>query len=197
MSQPKNTLKGTVREVMTNKELTEAGVEKGNAIAPQSVYGGQVMNDLPWSVEDLQKVDDFDAVLAMVEEAYGDVVDATAELGDGFRVLTREEKERMVGIPLVLMHWKFSESDYQRPDTDSYFVIVRCAAKHRNAPMGKYVITDGGTGLARQLLEYTQRTGRQGGLVLRKGLLRSDYDTENGPATTMYLDVSPDGDLPF
>jgi hypothetical protein len=191
-AQPAKSGPEDVREVMTNRELAKAGQEPATRTEE---YSAEIVSGSEWSVETLQKLDDFEAAVNLVNETYGSLVDAQVEIGDGFHILTREQKERLVGLPMILMQWKFADSDYG--DSGSFFVTVRCAVKHHDGSMGKYIFSDGGTGVAKQLYEFTHRTSRTGGIVLKKGLLRSDYTNEYGPGTTMYLDVSPDGDLPF
>jgi|SRR4051812_22485279 hypothetical protein len=133
----------------------------------------------------LRSVDNFDDALAMVTEAHGPLQDAADVLGDGFTLLDKNGKSLLEGIPLVVMEWQFRQGDFGSP-----FVSVRIAARHRDGSMGKYIINDGGTGIAEQLAKYTKETGKQGGLIVGKGLQKSEYDNEFGHAVTWYLNLS-------
>jgi hypothetical protein len=161
-------------------------VERQSALAEMVP---EIMSGSAYSREALAEIDSFDAALAMATEQYGPVVDAADVLGDGFALLESNSKPILEGIPLILMEWNFRDGDFGKP-----FVSVRVVAKHPNGTMGRYIVNDGSTGIAEQLAEYTKKYGRYGGLIVSKGLLRSDYDVEidgkKSRATTWYLNLS-------
>lgn len=132
----------------------------------------------------------WDELIALTEQRFGASDAADQVMGDGFTVLATEDKAMLCGMPLFLMEWNFNDGDMGR------FVSVRCLAKLPGGVVGKYIINDGSTGVMEQLAKYTKKTQRMGGLLVRKGLRRSDYTYEDPatgesrPATTYYIDTS-------
>jgi hypothetical protein len=140
---------------------------------------------------DLRALASFDDAVRLVEQRYGAIQDATTEIGDGFTVLSTEDKARLCGVPLLLMEWAF----YPGKFGDRDFTAVRLIARMPGGLMGRYILNDGSTGLMEQLRKYTERTGRVGGLRVERGLTESTYTKEldDGQvieATTYYLDTS-------
>jgi hypothetical protein len=144
--------------------------------------------------EDLLNISTFEDALALVAETYGDVLAADEVIGNGFRMLAN--KEKLVGTPFVAIQWKFFDGDYGSKYTNLLVVTDRG---------DRYLVNDGGAGITRDLMEYSTRTSRMGGVVFRNGLSSSTYDfcSECGstvceapdehrmtPATTFYLDLS-------
>lgn len=141
------------------------------------------------SAQDFRDVDGLDAAIALLKEAYGEeaVETASQALGDGF-ALTKN-KDRFIGVPLVFMHWTISDGDYTDEETGepTKFVAARIVTEG-----GKFIITDGSTGISRQLIQYTEMTGRTF-LVAQRGLRKSDYrkiDGARADGTTYYVDTS-------
>lgn len=141
---------------------------------------------------DLRSVNSFADAMALIEKQYGATLDASAELGDGFELLDSESKVTLVGVGCAFVSWSFSAGKY-----DDEFVACRVVTEHGR----KVVVIDGGTGIRAQLREFTDtHGGRQGGLLSRRGLRKSDYeidvtDPKTGemskePATTFYIDTS-------
>lgn len=127
---------------------------------------------------DLRSLVSFEDAKRLLTEAFGEIADATTEIGDGFTML--DDKDALLNVPLILVHWTFAPGDYGKE-----FVVARAMTERGD----KYIITDGGTGLAVQLSEYTKRTGKNGGLLVERGLRKSDYVNEFGAGTTHYLNV--------
>lgn len=115
----------------------------------------------------------------------GDVLTADSELGDGFAMI--KNKDSLVGVPCLFMSWSFNTGEYA-----DEFVAARIVTEDGR----KVVIIDGGTGIRQQLREFTDsHGGRQGGLLSRRGLRKSEYTytDENGKekdAETFYIDTS-------
>lgn len=143
----------------------------------------------------LGAIDSFDAALMLLQDA-GVVVESAADYGSGFSVV---EKESLVGVPFVIVEWRFNDGKFSEP-----FVSAECVTKHGD----KVVINDGSTGICRQLREIAEQRENAGnpnarmGLVVPNGLTRTDYwfneDTKEtsskpqtgkgwGPARTYYL----------
>lgn len=135
---------------------------------------------------DLQQITSFDDAIALITEQYGQggIISADEVLGAGFALL--QNKDHLVGVPFVIMKWQFHPGK---------FATDFCTALVVTVNNQKYIVNDGSTGFAKQLREYTEVSGRQGGMVARKGLTRSDYTYtddkgEDRPASTYYIDTS-------
>jgi hypothetical protein len=143
--------------------------------------------ELNYTVSDdaLGEITSFDDALALLTETYGEagIVVASDVLGDGFAMLTN--KDLLIGVTFVAVKWTITMGDHGE------FAVVKLVTIDGK----KYVVTDGSTGLHQQLSDFSAKTGRYGGLVVKNGLRKSDYTytDENGketPATTYYLDLT-------
>lgn len=139
---------------------------------------------------DLRGIASFEDALALATATYGDVVDATDEIGSGFVRL--DNKSRLIDTPFVIMSFALSEGDYIDGGTGvkQHFASVRVVTRSGD----KYWFTDGGTGIYRQLEDMSVRSGRNGGILVDGGLRKSEYQFEDSdgnmqPGTTFYLNV--------
>lgn len=137
--------------------------------------------------EDLRNITTWDDLNAMFTEYGADVVSADEVLGTGFELLSTDDKATLVGVPLVLIDWRFNEGD------QGEFVSIM-AASNTGGVMRKVIINDGSTGIRDQLKTLVGR-GISGPMLVKKGLVRSDYEYEDDkgvkrPATTYYLSES-------
>lgn len=164
----------TVTEVMTDRELGKAGQAPGTDLVPAK-----------FSREDLGLIDSFDAAVALAMGVFGDVLNAADEplFGDGFKVMTDEDKRNLKGKPLLLLDWRFLDSEYGS-DGDKY-VVAHAIQRLDNGGVKKWVITDGSTGIARDLKNYTDKTGRDGGVLFSGGIRASDYQTDAETGTPL------------
>lgn len=155
----------TVPEVMTDRELRRAG--QGQELVPAK-----------FSRDDLGLIDSFDSAVALAMGVFGDVLDAADEplFGDGFKVATEEDKRNLKGVPLLLLDWRFQESDFGA-DGDQY-VIAHAVQRLDNGGVKKWVLTDGSSGIARDLKNYSDKTQRDGGVLFKGGIRVSDYQTD-------------------
>jgi hypothetical protein len=141
-------------------------------------------------LKDIESIDD---AMELLRETYGEqaVETAAGALGDGF-ALTKN-KDQFIGKPAIFVHWSISDGDFPVRDADGNptgevgkFVAARIVTKG-----GKFVIVDGGTGIAKQLIDYTETTGKTY-LVAQKGLRvsrgYSNAYTDNGE--TFYIDTT-------
>lgn len=133
----------------------------------------------------LASISSFDDALTLLRETYGEnaVVVASEVMGDGFAMLT--DKNRLIGMAFLVVTWNFTVGDHGE------FVAARIVT----ADNKKYILTDGSTGICAQLSDFTAKHNRQHGMVVEKGLRRSDYtytdaEGKESPATTYYLDLS-------
>lgn len=152
-----------------------------------------VKNDVPaeepttvarYNRNQLKELSSFDDALRLAQEVYGDIVQASAELGDGFEIVGKDEKSQFIKVPMILLSWGFGKGDHGE------FVSIRAVTKDGR----RVVINDGSTGIYAQLREYTDLNNRDGGMFVARGFRKSDYEyDDNGtpkPATTFYLDTA-------
>lgn len=146
--------------------------------------------------DELLEITSFEDAIALVEEVYGTALLADQVIGNGFRMLTN--KSTLVGKGIVLLKWKFLPGDFASEYVNMLVVT---------ADGDRYLVNDGGSGIAQQLREFSDRSDRFGGLVVRNGFTQSDYTfcSETGcalgtkcqeeghkrtPASTFYLDLT-------
>lgn len=123
---------------------------------------------------------------------FGDKLDNAGEvLGDGFTLT--ENKAQLVGVPLIVIDWEFIPGSFEKNENvkpfpgQGLFSTVRLITDKGD----KYRISDGSTGIHRQLFEYSQRTGKHSGLAVKKGLADSHYSNEfTNDGVTYYLNTS-------
>lgn len=140
----------------------------------------------------------FDAAIALTQTVLGaQVVTADQEIGNGFAILNGNDKDQLCGVPTVFLSWSFNTGD------KGEFVSAYAVGRAAGGGVIKAVVNDGGTGIYQQLLVFTQKTAKMGGLVARQGLRKSEYyyneetkETSNKPepgfakATTYYIDTA-------
>lgn len=145
-----------------------------------------------FSAEELRGIASFADVQKLFAEHDIQVVSAADELGDGFQLVSTDEKDQFIGREMMILSWAFGEGDVKKPDgSKSEFVAMRFVVAEQGGGVGKYVITDGGTGIYKTLREYTDRTGNTGGLHVKKGLRASRYTNEfTDDGVTHYIDLS-------
>lgn len=168
------------------REDTPVAASKSSEAATTSEETAVAVAIPQYRDSDLQQISSFDDALALIQEQYGQggVISASDVLGNGFALLSN--KDHLVGVPFLIMKWQFNPGKYAEDFCTALVVTVNNQ---------KYIVNDGGQGLCKQLREYTAQSGRQGGMVVQKGLTRSDYtytdsDGEERPASTYYIDTS-------
>lgn len=151
------------------------------------------------AVEKFSRVFDDDALGAIdsFDSAYNALTDVGAvpvsvtDYGNGFSVV--DNKERLVGVPFLILEARFNESDM----SDEPFVSLTAVTKNNE----KVIINDGSTGIRAQMQRIIARRTAQGhaaphaGILVPTGLTvsRYMYTDEKGaerPATTYYLSES-------
>ena len=138
-----------------------------------------------FEVEELAGIVSFDDALKLVQAKIGEenIAVASAEIGDGFKLL--ENKDQLCGVAFIAVTWDFHMGDHGE------FASMKVVTKDGL----KFIVNDGSSGIRDQLMGYSKKKKVQGGLFCEKGLRRSDYKytDEHGqenPATTYYLDTS-------
>lgn len=146
----------------------------------------------------LEAIELGDTSLALVGDDAAANVESWDQVGqlpaDGVGVVNDfvklDDKSKLINVPFFARKWWFTDGDMGE------FAVVQCVTERPirtdSGETSKIIITDGSTGVFRQLREYTTRTkGKTSGLLVRNGLRVSQYtaDTEDGPklAETYYL----------
>lgn len=106
----------------------------------------------------------FEAALAMAADLYGEVLDVSKELGNGFALV---DKADLTGERMILLYWAFNEGDFGE------FASIAAVTTSQK----RVIFNDGSTGVYAQLREFTQDTKRTGGLLAPMGLRANTYDT--------------------
>lgn len=140
----------------------------------------EIMSGSVFDEDALRSLSSFDDALKLAERVHGQVENVADVLGDGFTLVN--DKADLEGLAMILLEWTFRQGDYDRP-----YVSVRAVARLKNGQPWKVIFNDGGSGIAEQLAKHTKKTGKTGGLVVPKGLNRSEYDNEFGHGITYYL----------
>lgn len=162
------------------------------SITPRRASDDIVTDLLPsrlFGDEELAGIKTAEEALALVREVFGGITPAEEVLGNGFSILDSDKKGQLVGVPLLLVEWRFNDGEQGK------FVSINAVAIQEGGNIRKLIVNDGSTGLMEQLAAYTNRTGLFGGLLVKKGLKESRYKftDENGDkkdASTFYLDTS-------
>ncbi len=161
-------------EVMSEREIANA---LGGEIVPagdRSLY----------PADSIGALDSFAAALELAGQTHG-LAEADKEptLGDGFRVATEEDKRKLVNTVLLFMEWTFRESDY---GSDQEWLSIRAIQRGENGEAIKWIINDGSTGIAKDMQQYTEKTGRTGGLLVKHGLQESKYYIDGNKKSESY-----------
>lgn len=116
-------------------------------------------------------IETWDDALRLAMEEFGTILNiADTSLGDGFRVASEDDKRRLIGVPLLLLEWRWVDGDF------GDYVSVAAIAQGDNGT--KWIINDGSTGIREQVREIETKYGVNGGVMVRNGLRVSDYNTD-------------------
>lgn len=159
----------------------------------QAETGAEVaVSNVSFSADEMRELATFEDVQALFEAHGVTVVNAAEEIGDGFVLLSKDDKPKFEGVAMMLLSWVFAEGDHKKEDgTKGEFVAVRFVTREMNGTIGKYILTDGGTGIYEQLKSYSVRSGNKQAMYVPKGLRVSRYSNEySDDNVTCYLDLS-------
>lgn len=124
-----------------------------------------------YSDEQLTNIKTFEDAIALLAEQGVDVTDIS-DYGDGFSVM---DKRAFLGVPFVIMDYKFADGRY-----DSGFTVVRAVAKTDDGETIKGLFTDGSTGIRKQLQDIRRKQELAGkpaaGIMVKNGLTISEYE---------------------
>jgi hypothetical protein len=166
---------------------------KRETISPATDQIGSALSPRDPLAADYAELTSFDDAFNLLTQTFGDVVSAE-ELGDGFSVL--DNKDVLEGVPLILLRWDFrvSEEVTRKLESGGEVPAEYVSARVMTRDGRKFIVNDGSTGLYKQLVDFTNKTERQGGLYVPHGLRKSEYwvETPDGKkrAATFYLDTS-------
>ena len=144
--------------------------------------GNNVTTNVRLSDEALAGITSYEDAVRAINEA-GGKIESAADYGNGFAVV---EKETLIGIPLLLIEWRFNEGD------NGDFVSVEALTKNGE----KVVFNDGSTGLRDQLHLITTRREEAGvaspqmGLLCPTGLTAKTYKRKDETGALLYVDPS-------
>lgn len=130
------------------------------------------------SDETLRELETTDDVLRFLQSQNIEVIDAVKELGTGWVVPTDDDvvKRDLCGKELIVAWWTIQPGDYFRTLPDGTQERANFVTMFVITPDNqRYILNDGSTGLARQLEDFTKRTGRNAGLGCKQGFRVSEY----------------------
>jgi hypothetical protein len=101
-----------------------------------------------------------------------------------------DDKNQLVDTPFIVVKFWFSTGEILDEATGEVRETVYATAQLITADSRKFTITDGSTGVRKQLQKWYERTGRWGGVPARSGLRVSRYPNPTNRkllAETFYL----------
>lgn len=120
----------------------------------------------PIDNDQLRNVRDFSSAMELLESLGVPLVDSSEELGTGF--IKTDKKDQFVGTPFVALFWTFHEGDYGSDPFVAIHLVTRDG--------GRYILTDGSTGIRDELRKWTENNnGRTHGMICESGLSKSEY----------------------
>jgi len=141
--------------------------QDSTALSPQHRHDVSVNER--FSNDKLRDTKTLDQALELLAEAYGGVASiGDFELGSGFKLLSDGEEQRLIGVPFLIIHFQFNEGDFGE------FASITLMTADKN--QDRLILNDGSTGICQQLRDIAE-TGRYGGIMVPRGLRKSEYDT--------------------
>lgn len=189
----------------SDDEIAASTAVTSGLVTAEEVESGQAMvvHDA-FDRDDYANISSMSDAFGLAKAEFGNVILAHEDknLGTGFRVADEDDKYRLMKVPLFLLDWRFNSGDFAED-----YVSIHAIQEMEDGSLTKWIINDGGTGICKDLREYTNKTGRKGGVMLRRGLRVSEYDTildgpdagkpaprdyvgKTGKGKTFYLDFS-------
>lgn len=129
----------------------------------------------PLNADELNSVRTFDELIKESGVAESDLV----VILNPYTVLNKD-KDALLNKPFFIRQVRFTTDD----TTGNPFCVIYAVTRDNEM----YVVTDGSTGIYKQLVKITEDYARTHSFLIANGLRKSDYLAENGqPATTYYL----------
>lgn len=112
----------------------------------------------------------------------GDTMDDTTDLGGGFHLIKKDDKDQLEKVPFVILYFRINEKWRYGPGV-SMMIQTAVPVVFNGQKYERLVVNDGSTGIAQQLFDYKAATGKNGPILVRQGLRSSEYEvTEEDPA---------------
>lgn len=152
---------------MTDTAATSPESDDAQDWMPSKEEVAQVLSTTArnFSHEQLAGVKSFKDAIALANSTFGEVRKAEDVLGDGFIIL--ENKSKLVNVPFVMLDWE----EGKNVTKGDGFVICRVVTEADH----KLIITDGGSGIRRQLLDMRELTPEWTPIYFMNGLRVSEY----------------------
>ncbi|MGH7240423.1 MAG: hypothetical protein ACREHG_10245 [Candidatus Saccharimonadales bacterium] len=152
------------------------------------------------SVVDTQtgEIIDFSAIADDQWTTHSDL-ESLSEMVGGFSdahdfMLQVADKADLINRPFYMVKWQTHESTRftNSEGEPASFASILCCTVADKKVTGYFVVNDGSTGIARQLVTLETHTGKRGGIFCPKGLKVQEYTTEDErgneiQATTYYI----------
>lgn len=169
---------------------------------PASTPGTELTQPDGFSNDELRSINNAEDIATLLG---GQIVNAADEMGNGFSIMESEQKDRLCGVPIVLLSATVNIGDH------GLFISAYVAEMNKQGQVvGKWIVNDGSmkSGMGQQVKEYIDTKGALRGLFFPNGLRRSEYtfcstcnsvggnhaddckDPKSSPAATYYLDLS-------
>lgn len=138
----------------------------------------------PFTHQQYKNIESFEDAVNLVKSTLGgETVARSQDLGDGFTLLSTEDKDKLVGQPFLILHYRFVSSDKV---PNARYATCRVVTQQGN----KYILNDGSTGICQQLINL-DNDGHDGPVWAARGLRKSTYQNEHTTeGVTYYLDTS-------
>jgi hypothetical protein len=168
-----------------NLDLTEEEIETKRNELLRSMGGAEIAIPDAGSRE----IDSWDEVAQLLAED----PEAVVILDDYVKL---DDKNQLLNTPFFINRWWFTEGDMTNEQGEpTGFAVMRIIVSRKvHTPTGesdKVIVTDGSTGIYKQLRQITQKKQQTGAMIVRHGLRVSQYTTETAEgikqAETFYL----------
>lgn len=157
---------------MAGKSVAAKEDEKQRARALPELVEKKVGADLTALTADfddvlLRGIASFDDAVKLAADVWGGITPAGEHIGNGFSVVPKDQKGRLIGVPFLIMAMKFHDGDF-----GEYVSMILVTANG-----DRLILNDGSTGIFYQARTLVELTGRSGGFSVSDGLRVSEYDT--------------------
>lgn len=115
----------------------------------------------------LRGITSFEDAVKLAADVWGGITTAGEHIGNGFSVVPKDQKSRLIGVGFVILAMKFHEGDH-----GEYVSMLLVTANG-----DRLILNDGSTGIYYQARDLVDVTGKSGGFSVSDGLRLSEYDT--------------------
>lgn len=139
-------------------------------VVSEALDNTELTTNRTFSDDTLREIKSFEDAMRVAAEHFGGVTTADElELGNGFKLLG-DDKDRLIGMPFVLLTFAFNEGDWGE------FASALLVTDRDD----RIILNDGSSGIYEQLLDIMKNSNKTGGLFFSRGLRKSTYDTCKG-----------------